>query len=218
MASSIFSKIRGIIIKSDVDYFDMFVEGADISLRAALALKHAFADERINEHELIKIRDIEHEGDRHVQESLQIVNDAFITPIDQSDLLDILKGIEDVTDYIDDVAAHCYMLNIRESDMYIDKFIDIMVVTCQKQLDLMKFLKNIKHLPMEQMKTLIGEINSLEEDADRVYQMGMRSLFTNGFDPIEIVRRKEIYIRLEDVLDGLERVANVVHSLMVAKL
>jgi uncharacterized protein len=218
MANSLLKKIKGIIIKSDVDYFEMFVKGAEISLRAAMALKHAFEDELINEHELIKIRDIEHEGDRHVHDSLQIVNDAFITPIDQSDLLDILKGIEDVTDYIDDVAAHCYMLDIRSTDMYIDKFIDIMVVTCQKQLDLMYHLKNIKKLPFEQMKSLIGEINSLEEDADRVYQMAMRSLFTNGVDPVEIVRRKEIYIRLEDVLDGLERVANVVHSLMVAKL
>jgi uncharacterized protein len=218
MANSLLSKIKGIIIKSDVDYFEMFVKGAEISLRAALALKHALADEQINEHELIKIRDIEHEGDRHVHDSLQIVNDAFITPIDQSDLLDILKGIEDVTDYIDDVAAHCYMLNIRSTDMYIDRFINIMVMTCQKQLELMKHLKNIKKLPYEQMKKLIEEINSLEEDADLVYQMGMRHLFTNGLDPVEIVRRKEIYIRLEDVLDGLERVANVVYSLMVAKL
>lgn len=218
MANSLLSKIKGIIIKSDVDYFEMFVKGAEISLRAALALKHALADEQINEHELIKIRDIEHEGDRHVHDSLQIVNDAFITPIDQADLLDILKGIEDVTDYIDDVAAHCYMLNIRSTDMYIDRFINIMVMTCQKQLELMKHLKNIKKLPYEQMKRLIEEINSLEEDADLVYQMGMRQLFTNGLDPVEIVRRKEIYIRLEDVLDGLERVANVVYSLMVAKL
>ncbi|PKM66570.1 MAG: hypothetical protein CVU94_07410 [Firmicutes bacterium HGW-Firmicutes-19] len=218
MGNSLLSKIMGIIIKSDVDYFDMCVKGAEISLRAALALKHAFEDEKINEHELVKIRDIEHEGDRHVHDSLQIVNDAFITPIDQSDLLDILKGIEDVTDYIDDVAAHCYMLDIHKSDMYIDRFIDIMVITCQKQCELMKHLKNIKKLPFEQMKSLISEINSLEEDADRVYQMGMRNLFTNGLDAIEIVRRKEIYIRLEDVLDGLERVANVVFSLMVAKL
>jgi uncharacterized protein len=218
MANSLLSKIKGIIIKSDVDYFEMFVKGAEISLRAALALKHALADEQINEHELIKIREIEHEGDRHVHDSLQIVNDAFITPIDQSDLLDILKGIEDVTDYIDDVAAHCYMLNIRSTDMYIDRFINIMVMTCQKQLELMKHLKNIKKLPYEQMKKLIEEINSLEEDADLVYQMGMRQLFTNGLDPVEIIRRKEIYIRLEDVLDGLERVANVVYGLMVAKL
>ncbi len=218
MAISWLNKLKGIIVKSDVDYFDMFVRGSEISLKAALAMKTAFADEQINEHELIKIRDIEHEGDHHIHQCLQIVNDAFITPIDQSDLLDILKGIEDVTDYIDDVAAHCYMLDIRSSDMYIDKFIEIIVVTCHKQVELMKQLKNIKKLPYEQMKALINEINSLEEDADLVYQMGMRHLFTNGLDPVEIVRRKEIYIRLEDVLDGLERVANVVYSLMVAKL
>jgi len=46
----------------------------------------------------------------------------------------------------------------------------------------------------------------------------MRNLFTNETNPITIIRKKEIYQRLEDVLDRLEDVADMVERLIVAKL
>ena len=142
------NQIRHIVIPSGIDYFQMFTVGAEISLRAAQSLQIAFTDAVINMDELRNIKEIEHEGDRHVHASLKILEEAFITPIDQADLIDILKAIENVTDHIDYVAAHLYMLNITESDRYLQAFIDTLVLSCQKVLDLMVCLRNFKILDL----------------------------------------------------------------------
>ncbi|MEI7667429.1 MAG: DUF47 family protein [Erysipelotrichaceae bacterium] len=218
MSDSILIKIKNMITRGDVDYFQMFVEGAEISLKAALALQVAFADEQINEAELDKIKEIEHEGDRHVHKSIAILEDAFITPIDQTELLDILKGIEEVTDHIDDVASHCYMLHIDQTDIYIEGFMKTMVEACQKQVQLMEYLRNFKKLKFKEMNTLIAEINALEEAADRIYLTGMRKLFSEEKNAITIIRKQGIYSRLEDVLDSIEDVSDVIKKVLVSKL
>jgi uncharacterized protein len=211
-------KIKGIIIPSDVDYFEMCTVGAEITLKAANALKHGFKDGIISREEQLKIKEIEHEGDHHVHKSLQIIEEAFITPIDQSDLVDILKSIENVTDHIDYVSAHIYMINIKEPDVYYNRFIDIMVLQAELALELMKNLRRFKKMDMNKMYELIKEINTLEEDADRLYIESMRELFTKETDAKRIIQKKAIYGRMEDTCDRLEDVANSVERLLIAKL
>jgi len=211
-------KIKGIIIPSDVDYFEMCTVGAEITLKAANALKEGFKDGIISREEQLKIKEIEHEGDHHVHKSLQIIEEAFITPIDQSDLVDILKSIENVTDHIDYVSAHIYMINIKEPDIYYNRFIDIMVLQAELALELMKNLRRFKKMDMDKMYQLIKEINTLEEDADRLYIESMRDLFTKEIDAKRIIQKKAIYGRMEDTCDRLEDVANSVERLLIAKL
>jgi uncharacterized protein Yka (UPF0111/DUF47 family) len=211
-------KIKGIIIPSDVDYFEMCTVGAEITLKAANALKLGFKDGIISREEQLKIKEIEHEGDHHVHKSLQIIEEAFITPIDQSDLVDILKSIENVTDHIDYVSAHIYMINIKEPDVYYNRFIDIMVLQSELALELMKNLRRFKKMDMDKMYQLIKEINTLEEDADRLYIESMRELFTKETDAKRIIQKKAIYGRMEDTCDRLEDVANSVERLLIAKL
>lgn len=215
---SLMEKIRAVIFPTSIDYFAMFVTGADISLKAAEALKSSFHDQHISRDELLKVKEIEHEGDHHMHVSLRIVEEAFITPIDQSDLIDILKAIESVTDHIDYVAAHLYMLNITESDAYLNTFMDILILCTHDIVELMKHLRRFKTLDMDEIYKLILRVNTLEEDADRNYLDSMRHLFTTDQDPVEIIKRKEIYQRFEDAIDRTEDVANAVERLLVAKL
>lgn len=210
--------LRNTFIPKPFNYFEMFTQGAIISLRAAEALEIAFADHIINVEELRKIKEIEHEGDAHVHKSLRILEDAFITPIDQEDLMDILVSIEEVTDHIDYVAAHIYSLNISETDKYFDKFIVTMVSACQKMVELMQLIHDVKHLDTKAIYKLINEINDLEEVADRNYSESLRELFTLEKDPIIVIKKKEIYQRMEDVLDRVEDTADAVEKILVAKL
>lgn len=218
MKKTVLQTIKGIFVPSDVDYFEMCTVGADIMLKAAVALKDGFKDGIISREEQLKIKEIEHEGDHHVHRSLQIIEEAFITPIDQSDLIDILKSIENVTDHIDYVSAHIYMINIKEPDAFYNRFIDLMVSQAEMALDLMKHLRRFKKMNLEEMNRLIKDINTLEEEADRLYIESMRALFIHENDPKRIIQKKEIYGRMEDTCDRLEDVANAVQRLLVAKI
>ncbi|NLM83451.1 MAG: DUF47 family protein [Clostridiales bacterium] len=199
-----------------VDYFEMFQQGVSISLEAAQALQAAFRDRCIVESELKSIKDIEHKGDTHVHQCLRKIDIAFITPIDRTDIVDIIKAIENLTDCIDAVANHIAIFNIRESSTYLRRFVDYIVQCCKKLDELMAALKNFKKNHAK-INECIVEVNRIEEEADRTYAESMRKLFENETDPIVIIKKKELYQLLEQTVDCCEDIADMVENVMVAK-
>jgi len=210
-------KIISKLGKSGINYFDLFVDGAAISLEAAKSLKAAMEDKEINEDVIKYIKEIEHKGDKHVHEAQRIIEAAFITPIDQSDIMEILKGIENITDSIDDAANHIYIMRVTKGDEFMSRFVDIMISSCEKMYELMIALKDFQKKPGKDINKLIIEINALEEEGDKVYSEGMRHIFSAENDPISIIKKKEIYQLLEHALDCVEDVADVIEKLMIAK-
>jgi Phosphate transport regulator (distant homolog of PhoU) len=205
----------GNLSRKTVDYFEMFAQGVSISLEAAKRLQSAFSDGVINIDELKMIKEAEHNGDKHVHQSLKIIDAAFITPIDRTDIIEILKGIENVTDSIDEVANNIYMMHIKRANGCLVKMVELAVLSCEKLHDLMIALKNFKK-DTKNINELIIEVNRIEEEGDAAYLESMRSLFDTEKDPVEIIKHKEIYGALENTLDCCEDVADMVEKIMIS--
>lgn len=214
----IFRRLRSRYLKTEVDYFDIFIRGVSISKDAANSLKEAVVNGGIDSRKLLDVWEIKLTGDRYAGESMRSVEDAFITPIDQSDIIEILKGIENIIHSIESVAKHMEIMKVAESDEYIARFIEIMVYSCERLYDLMVIFKDLKKKPNGKIMKLVEEINELERLGDRTYAECMSSMFSREKDPIEIIKKKEIYQRLEYSLDCIEHVADMVEKLIVAKM
>lgn len=206
----------GKMSKQSTEYFEMFEKGVAISLEAARALQAALVNQHIHGETLKSIKDIEHKGDLHVHQCLRKIDVAFITPIDRTDIVEIIKAIENLTDSIDAVANHIMILNVQESNVYLRKFVDYVVQSCEKLNELMEALKNFKK-NHERIKECVVEVNRIEEEADRTYAEGMRRLFEKETDPIAIIKKKELYQLLEETIDCCEDVADLVENVLVAK-
>ena len=126
--------------------------------------------------------------------------------------MEILKGIENITDSIDDVANHIYMMRVTKGDEFTSRFVDIMVTSCEKTYELMVALKNFQTKYGKKISDLIIEINALEEEGDKVYLESMRRIFSVETDPISIIKKMEIYQRLENTLDCCEDVADMIEN------
>lgn len=206
----------GSISRKSVDYFEMFAEGVSISLKAAQRLQTAFADGIINREELKLVKEAEHEGDKHIHQCLKKIEVAFVTPIDRTDIVEILKGIENITDSIDSVAIHIYMMHLTEANEYLGKFVEYVVSSCETLYDLMKEIKKFKK-SLKNILEYIIEVNRIEEEGDQIYIKSMKDLFEKETDPIKIIKNKEIYQLLEHTLDCCEDVADMVEKILVSK-
>lgn len=204
----------GKIGRKQVDYFNMFEKGISISHDAAIKLQTAFSDGVINVNELRQVKDLEHAGDRHIHESLRVIDEAFITPIDRTDIVDILNGIENITDSIEAIADHIYMMRFDRANDYLRKFVDLTVVSCEKLHDLMMALKGFKK-DRKALMDLIIEVNRLEEEGDRTYSESMRNLFEYESNAITIIKHKELYQLCEMAVDRCEDVADMVERIMI---
>ncbi len=204
------------ITRKNVDYFEMFDTGMSIALKAGKKLQTAFIDGIIDEAELKQIKDIEHEGDLHVHQCIKTIDVAFITPIDRTDIVEIVKAIENLTDSIDAIANRIFMLQITEADEYLVKFVSSLVLSCEKLSEMMTELKQFKK-NQKKIKECIIEVNRLEEVGDRTFMDSMRNLFMCEKDAIKLVKQKDLYELLEDALDRAEDIADIVEKVIVAK-
>ncbi len=206
----------GIFNRKEVDYFKLFEEGMSYSLKAAEVLQHGFADGNIDLAEIQKIKNIEHEADKHVHRCLKIIEEAFITPIDRSDILDLVKYIENVTDSIDEVSRRIYMMRVTHCDEYALKFVEYIVQACKKCTELMSTLKDYKK-KLKKINELAIEVNNIEEAGDKLFTEAMRELFSSTNDPVSIIIKKDMFERFEDILDNCEDVADAAEKIMTAK-
>ena len=187
----------GSIARKNVDYFEMFDTGMSIALKSANKLQAAFSNGIINEEELKQIKEIEHEGDLHVHRCIKTIDVAFITPIDRTDIVEIVKAIENLTDSIDAVANRIFMLQIKEADEYVVKFVSSLVQSCEILKEMMCQLKQFKK-NHKRISECIIEVNRLEEDGDRTFMESMKNLFISEKDAIKLVKQKDLYELLKN--------------------
>jgi uncharacterized protein Yka (UPF0111/DUF47 family) len=71
-------------------------------------------------------------------------------------------------------------------------------------------MKNIKEITDAMIK-----INSIENQADDIFDMSIEKLFEQENDFKEVIKKREIYQVLEIATDKIEDVANVVESIII---
>jgi len=158
------------------------------------------------------MKEYESQCDRYVHTILTELNKTFITPIEREDIMALTTSLDDVLDGIEACASRFDMYNIQEPDEFITLFADILLRSAQQ-------LKKAIYLLTEKKLLAIREpaisINELENQADDLLRVCVTKLFATVSDPIELIKRKEIYERLEQTTDYCEDVANTLETIIM---
>ena len=196
--------------RRDRAYFDLFEEaGQNIQRSADLldALLAGYPDSRDLAQE---IRACEHTGDRITHDIINRLNHTVVAPIDREDVLALAPALDDIVDYIEEVADY---LGLYKIEAPMDQAIRLAAVlksasrnVCEA-IPLLRGFSDISHYTVE--------INRLENEADRVHQQAVSRLFDDERDPLIVMKWKETLDFLEDAIDRCEDVANVIEGVMV---
>jgi uncharacterized protein Yka (UPF0111/DUF47 family) len=68
---------------------------------------------------------------------------------------------------------------------------------------------------LREMTNALIRINSIENQADDVFDMSIEMLFQNENDFKEVIKKREIYQVLEIATDKCEDAANVIESIII---
>ncbi|MEH7356054.1 DUF47 family protein, partial [Neobacillus drentensis] len=71
-----------------------------------------------------KMKDLETKGDSFVHEVIKELNDAFITPIEREDILQLAMSMDDVLDGLEGSAALFEMYSMTQADEFMLKFVE----------------------------------------------------------------------------------------------
>lgn len=201
------------VTKKEEIFFDMFVETAEKSCKAARML-----DELMNNYVNVKekigqIEAVEHECDQCVHNIMEQLNKSFITPIDREDINQIAKELDNITDAIEATAHRFNMFNVKSITEDAKKLSKLIVESTKELKGVMGELKQMK--TSKELTPKIIEVNRIEDAGDDVYREAVTKLFSDGLDAVEVIKWKEIYELLEDTLDACEDVADIVEGIVM---
>jgi uncharacterized protein len=200
------------LFRRDQTFFRLFGEMTLYILEAAGYLGEMFRNPGGEEQQILagKIKDLEHKGDEATHHVIEELNKTFITPLDREDIHDLVLALDDVLDLIDSTAGRLVLFNISESIAGTQEMWQVLYSQAREIEEAVKRLKNDDNV----IERCI-EINRLENDADRFFQVAIGHLFEHVKDPIEVIKRKEIIETLEKATDKAEDVANVLETIIV---
>ena len=159
-----------------------------------------------------KIHTIETEADQLVRDIFSELNRTFITPLDREDMQRVASKIDDTIDHIDGIAARLQSYKITTAPPYaLDMANELVKATKEVELMTAK-LRNIKN--PSSMIEHCRKTSEIEHKVDDLYSAAITKLFESN-DPIEIIKLKDIYEKLESASDRCVDVADVVEDIVL---
>jgi len=197
--------------KKDI-FFRTFDEMADIIVEAAEYFAKGVTDLSDVESFVKKMKEYENNCDQKTHTILSELNKVFITPIERDDIMALTTSLDDVMDGLEATSTRFLMYGVKEKDDYITRFADILVRSAHQIKSAIDLLTQKKLLPIREHNIAI---HGLENEGDDLLNISIYRLFADVKDPIELIKRKEIYERLEKTTDCCEDVANTLETIVM---
>ncbi|HLK42694.1 MAG TPA: DUF47 family protein [Thermoleophilia bacterium] len=154
-----------------------------------------------------RIKDREHEGDHLTREIVQLVHRTFVTPIDREDIYALATALDDVCDFMDQVADELSLYGVEEVLPQAVEQAGVIFQATGKLADAISGLDGLKPIGGH-----LVDIHTLEDEGDRIVRAAIARLFSEGHDPLTVVRWKDIHEHLEAAVDRCETAAHVLES------
>jgi uncharacterized protein len=161
-----------------------------------------------------EMEDLEHKNDEITHHIFIELGRNFITPFDREDIHSLASALDDIADYIYSAGKkiNFYRLDPLE-DEGIQKSAHAILEAVLAVKSAVAEIRNLKNT--HKIVECVIKINSIENQADEIFDASIERLFDSDVDAKELIKRREIYQVLEIVTDKCEDAGNVIESIVV---
>jgi len=198
------------LIPRETKFFDMFVDDARNLLSAARLLEQFFRDYDDRERIASQLLDAEHAGDQISHDIGHRLEATFVTPFDREDIHALISRLDDILDFIEEVADTCILYNIEAPTETAQAQAEIITRQCEQLAEALTRLRSFKGVEQHWI-----EVHRLENEGDRIARQAVAELFKHGQEPMDVIKWKDVYALLEKAIDAAEDAANVIERIVV---
>src|ERR671913_1109639 len=188
----------------DKVFYSLFEEVADNVAKMSKLLMTCVGEPDFDKRQQIisQLEDLEHANDELTHRIFTELGRNFITPFDREDIHYLASALDDICDYIFASAKKINFYRVNPNDIGIKKMADLIAVGCVQVHKAVTELRNMKN--MRQITDALVAINSIENQADDIFDMSIERLFATEPDAKEVIKKREIYQVMEIVTDKCE--------------
>lgn len=201
------------LLPREQKFFDLFDQVAEKVVLGAEALEEALADYGRLTETYQYVRDLEHQSDELVHETMDRLNNTFVTPLDREDIVTLAHVLDDVLDYTESSLDRMLLYNIQVPMPLSLEMAKVLVRATQQIRQGVTGLRNFGDI--RGILDPCVRINELENQGDSLNRQALRDLFNSNYDPVTIIKWREVYEHLETAIDRCEDVADALESIAV---
>jgi predicted phosphate transport protein (TIGR00153 family) len=205
-------------------FFDLFQKHAALVVAAAESLRALLQGSEIEVH----CRDIfqrEAEADDVTRAVLTAVRRTFVTPFDRTDIQHLISSMDDAIDQMNKTAKTILLFEVKSFEPQMRQMSEVILEAAQLVLEAVPLLGAIGP-NAARLNALTAKIISIEEQADDIYNQGLKALFLANRDADEMgqggamryIIGAELYDHLEKIVDRFEDVSNEINSIVIDQL
>lgn len=202
----------------DRQFFDSFSKHAKLCVEGANKLVELLANLDQAEALAKEVKRIEHDADTITHETVRQLHETWITPLDRSDIHDLITYLDDVLDMIEAVSERIALFRVREKHPIAGELASVLLEAC-KGLDKAVALVPTVSKSSKEILEVAVEVNRLENAADDLYRKALGELFNPPpgapVNALEVLKWREIFDYLENATDACEDVANVLEGIVL---
>ena len=201
-------------LPTEVKFFDYFERASQNLVDGAVLVKNLLEDFHDVDEAQAKITEIEHSGDYIVHEITNLLPQTLITPFDSDEIQRLIFAIDDSLDTLHAAVTRLSIYQVTEIKKPARR-LAALILEGATELDLA--IKGLGDKKLSgRVKEHIVQINTIENNCDRVMEDALRDLVDRRDDFFEFVCWKEIYELLEQTTDRLEDAGDVIQRVLIA--
>ncbi|MGA2331471.1 MAG: DUF47 family protein [Syntrophales bacterium] len=201
------------MIPKEEKFFDLFDELVNKIEEGGELFLDMVEHYEYSEPKIVKLKELEHEADVITHKTYEKMHKTFLTPIDREDIYALVNKMDSILDMIEASAARMFLYKVKVPAKEIIEQAKILNTSIKKVKQIVHSMRNMKNAKM--IIDACVEINTLENEGDIIMRMTMTRLFEQEKDPIELIKWKEIFERIEEAIDVCEDVANIVEGIVL---
>jgi uncharacterized protein len=196
-------------------FYELFEKSADNVKQMGYLLTQCIGEPDFDKRQgiITQMEDVEHANDELTHLLFTELGRNFITPFDREDIHYLASALDDVADYIFATAKKINFYRVNPNDIGMQKLAEIILQSCNEVRKAVGELRNMKNMRL--ITESLVKINSLENEADDIFDMSIERLFATEPDAKEVIKKREIYQVMETATDKCEDAANVIESIIV---
>ena len=212
----------------DHEFFEAFIKHADLGVAASKKIAEMFDDISRAKELSEEIKSLESQGDTITHQTVKRLHETWITPLERADIHQLVSALDDVLDLDEAVAERVLLFGVRKTRPTAQALAHVLVKSAEALAKAIHMLPEVSKKSSE-LLALCVEINSLENEADKLYRRALGELFnrrddgqsepprpaTTPDDVLEIMKWREIYDFLENATDRCEDVANILEGIVL---
>ena len=201
------------LIPREEKFFDLFEELAGKIEEGGILFVDMLENYGASAQKLVKLKEIEHEADIITHNTYEKMHKTFLTPLDREDIYALVNKMDSILDMIEASAIRMSLYKVKAPRQAIVDQMKVLNEAIRKVKIIVHGLRDMKNARM--ILDACVEINTLENEGDYILRTTMANLFEHEKDPIELIKWKEIFERIEEAIDVCEDVSNIVEGIVL---